>query len=415
VQVAIRNQAEWRATELDSLLAKDHRARGVWAFVLGLDLSAFYGRIRAVEGGVGRPPIDPAILVALWIYATTQGVGSARALARLCDEHDAYRWICGGVSVNYHTLSDFRTGHGEALDALLTQSVAALMAEGLVTLERVAQDGVRVRANAGAASFRSKDALDRCLEEASAQVETLKRELEEDPSATTVREAAARTRAAREREERVKRAIEQREEAAKRKTGEKEKEETRASTTDPECRVMKMPDGGFRPAFNAQLATDTGSQIVVGVDVGNVGNDNGQLIPMLDQIEKRYGEGPKEALVDGGYAKLDDIEVLSEAGVAVYAPPVKHKKGTRAPEEPRWSDGPGVAAWRARMTTAEAKEIYKERASTAECVNALARNRGLNQFLVRGMEKARRVLLWFALAHNMLRGVSLRAGAAAAA
>ena len=158
LQRAIRNQAEWRSADLDGLLAKDHRARGVWAFVEGLDLSAFHAQIRAVQGGAGRPPIDPAILVSLWIYATAEGVGSARALARLCDEHDAYRWICGGVSVSHHTLSDFRTGNGSALDALLTQSVAALMAEGLVTLDRVAQDGVRVRASAAAASFRSKDA-----------------------------------------------------------------------------------------------------------------------------------------------------------------------------------------------------------------------------------------------------------------
>lgn len=415
LQRAIRNQAEWRSADLDGLLAKDHRARGVWAFVEGLDLSAFHARIRAVEGGAGRPPIDPAILVSLWIYATAEGVGSARALARLCDEHDAYRWICGGVSLNHHTLSDFRTGHGRALDALLTQSVAALMAEGLVTLDRVAQDGVRVRAHAAAASFRSKDALDRCLQEASAQVEALRKELEEDPSATTVREAQARARAARERQERIKRAIAHREEAAKRKASEKEQEETRASTTDPECRVMKMPDGGFRPAFNPQFSTDTRSQIVVGVGVSNIGNDNGQLIPMLDQIQRRYGKRPTQALVDGGYAKLDDIESLSEAGIEVYAPMVKSKKGKRPPEQARWSDGPGVAAWRVRMTTAEAKEIYKERASTAECVNALARNRGLRQVLVRGLEKVRRVLLWFALTHNMLRGASLRAGAAVVA
>jgi len=374
-----------------------------------LDLSAFPARIRAVAGGAGRPPIDPAILVALWIYAAAQGVGSARARARLCDEHDAYRWLCGGVSVNHHTLSGFRTGHGPALDALLTQSVAALMAEGLVTLERVAQDGVRVRASAAAASFRSKDALGRCLQEANEQVEALRKEFEEAPSATTVR-AAARTRAARERKERIARAIAHREAAAKRKPGDQEKEDTRASTTDPECRVMKMPDGGFRPGFNAQFSTDTGSKIVVGVDVSNIGNDNARLISMLEQPRKRYGKTPTQALVDAGYAKLDDIETLSEAGTEVYAPMVKPKNGNRAPEQARWSDGPGVAAWRIRRTTAEAKEIDKERASTAECVNALAHNRGPRQVLVRGLEKVRRVLLWFPLAHNLLRGGVAQSG-----
>jgi len=414
-QPAVRNQGEWVSTELDRLLDPDHRVRDVWRFVQSLDLQPFYGRIRAVEKHAGRSPIDPKILMALWLYATVEGVGSARALARLCEEHIAYRWICGGVGVNYHTLSDFRTAHGARLDALLTQSVASLMAEGLVTLERVAQDGVRVRANAGAASFRGKDALAACLKEAQEQVETLKRELDEDPAATTARQAAARTRAAREREERVARAIEQREIAAARKTeGEEKKREARASTTDPEARVMKMGDGEFRPAFNAQLATDVGSQIVVGVDTGNVGNDFGQLGPMLEQIETRYRRRPKAALVDGGYVSVIDLETAAARGTVVYAPTRVDKRSKHDPHVPREGDGPGVGAWRVRMGTPEAKEIYKERASTAECVNALARNRGLRQLLVRGIAKARSVLLWFALAHNMMRAVSLRASAVAA-
>jgi transposase len=171
-----RDQVELRPTHLDGLLPPDHRARLVWAFVEGLDLSALHARIRAVEGHPGRPPIDPAILVALWLYATLEGVGSARALARLCDEHDAYRWIAGGVGVNHHTLADVRVEHADVLDDLLTDCVAALIADGLVTLERVAQDGVRVRASAGAASFRRRDALDEALTEAAAQVAALRAE-----------------------------------------------------------------------------------------------------------------------------------------------------------------------------------------------------------------------------------------------
>jgi len=414
-QPAVRNQGEWVSTALDRLLDPDHRVRDVWRFVQSLDLQPFYGRIRAVEKHAGRPPIDPKILMALWLYATVEGVGSARALARLCEEHIAYRWVCGGVGVNYHALSDFRTAHGARLDVLLTQSVASLMAEGLVTLERVAQDGVRVRANAGAASFRGKDALAACLKDAQEQVETLKRELDEDPAATTARQAAARTRAAREREERVSRAIEQREVAAAKKTeGEEKKKEARASTTDPEARVMKMGDGGFRPAINAQLATDVGSQIVVGVDTGNVGNDFGHLGPMLEQIETRYRRRPKAALVDGGYVSVTDIETAAARGTDVYAPTRVDKRSPHDPHLAREGDGSGMGAWRVRMGTPEAKEIYKERASTAECVNALARNRGLRQLLVRGIAKARSVLLWFALAHNMMRAVSLRAAAVAA-
>ena len=414
-QPPVRNQGEWVSTDLDGLLDADHRARMVWRFVQSLDLQPFYGRIRAVEGHAGRPPIDPKILMALWLYATVEGVGSARALARLCDEHNAYRWICGGVGVNHHTLSDFRTDHGEALDLLLTQSVASLMAEGLVTLDRVAQDGVRVRASAGAGSFRGKDALGECLKEAQEQVETLKRELEEDPAATTQRQAAARTRAAREREERVERAIAQREEAEKRKKGEDEKKKARASTTDPDARVMKMGDGGFRPAVNDQIATDTASQIVVGVDASNEGTDGGQLAPMVEQLEGRYGRRPREMLVDGGYVNNAAIEDVAAAGTDVYAPTRKPRDAGRDPHVAMPGDGPGVGAWRVRMGTAAAKEIYRERAATAECVNALARNRGLQRLLVRGLDKARAVLLWFALAHNMMRAASLREALAAAA
>lgn len=414
-QAPVRGQGEWVSTALDDLLDADHRARVVWRFVRSLDLQPFYGRIRAVERHAGRPPIDPRILMALWLYATVEGVGSARALARLCDEHVAYRWICGGVSVNHHTLSDFRTENGERLDRLLTQSVASLMAEGLVTLERVAQDGVRVRASAGAGSFRGKDALEECLKEAQEQVETLRRELEDDPAATTARQASARERAVREREERVRRAIAQRDEAERKKKGDDDKKKTRASTTDPEARVMKMGDGGFRPAFNAQIATDTASQIVVGVETYNVGSDSGLLGPMLGQVQRRYGRRPHQALVDGGYVHVGDIEGAFEQGIEVYAPVRVDVRSRREPHVAREDDGPGTGAWRVRMGTEAAKEVYKTRAATAECVNALARNRGLRHLLVRGLEKTKSVLLWFALAHNMMRAESLRQGLATTA
>ena len=412
-----RDQVELRPTHLDGLLPADHRARLVWAFVEGLDLSALHARIRAVEGHPGRPPIDPAILVALWLYATLEGVGSARALARLCTEHDAYRWIAGGVGVNHHTLADVRVEHADVLDDLLTASVAALMVDGLVTLERVAQDGVRVRASAGAASFRRRDALDEALIEATAQVAALRAELEDDPAATSRRVAAARERAAREREERVRRALAQLPavEAVKRRNGQPAGE-ARTSTTDAEARVMKMADGGFRPAFNAQLAADTASGVIVGVDVGDVGSDHGQLGPMVRQLERRHGRAPGAMLVDGGYVVLDELAALSESycGTTLYAPPTTPRDPTRDRHAPLPDDHPAVAAWRLRMGTPEAKAIYRERAATAELVNAQARNRGLRLLRVRGLAKVRAVLLWFALAHNLLRAVALRRAAAIA-
>jgi transposase len=405
-----------RAASLDSLLPEDHRARVVWEYVEGLDLAPLYAKIRSVEGHAGRDATDPGILLALWLYATLDGVGAARQLARLCEEHVAYQWICGGVSMNYHTLSDFRVAHPEFLDDLLTQSVATLMHEGLVTLDRVAQDGMRVRANAGAASFRRRKTLEECQAEAKEQVEALAKELEEDPASSNRRQDAARRRAARERSEQIQQALaELAEIEAKKKADEKDK--ARVSTTEPGSRVMKMGDGGFRPAHNVQFATDTQRQVIAGVDVVNVGSDQGQMPPMVEQLGERYGKTPGEVLVDGGFAKHEDIETVStaEAGTKVYAPVPKPKKDSdRDPHQPLPGDSQTIAEWRVRMGTPEAKEIYKERASTAECVNAISRNRGLRQFLVRGLRKVRAVVLWFAIAHNLMRAVALRAEAALA-
>jgi transposase len=415
---ADRHQMVMRAASLDSLLPDDHRARVVWEYVQGVDLCPLYEGIRSVEGRAGRDATDPRILLALWLYATLEGVGSARQLARLCEDHVAYQWMCGGVSMNYHTLSDFRVAHPEFLDHLLTQSVATLMHEGLVTMDRVAQDGMRVRASAGAASFRRRPTLEECQAQAKEQVDALAQELEEDPASSNRRQDAARSRAARERSERIRQAQAELAKIEAKKKEEEEKAKARASTTDPEARVMKMGDGGFRPAHNVQFATDTQSQVIAGVDVVNTGSDQGQMPPMVEQIEERYGKTPGEVLVDGGFAKHEDIETVStaEAGTTVYAPVPKPKKDSdRDPHQPLPGDSPTIAQWRVRMGTPQAKEIYKDRASTAECVNAISRNRGLRQFLVRGLRKVRAVVLWFALAHNLMRAVALRAEAAVAA
>jgi len=413
VKRANRQQMECLPYALEELLPQEHEARVVWEYVEGLDLTLLYAEIRAVERHAGRTAIDPKILLALWLYATLRGVGSARELERLCAQHLAYRWICGGVSVNYHTLSDFRTDHGDFLDKLLTESVATLMHEGLVDMERVAQDGMRVRASAGAASFRRRETLEACLAEAEEQLRKLRAELEADPQATTKRQKAARERAARERSERVKQALEKLPEIeARKKAGEKDK--ARASTTEADATVMKMGDGGYRPAYNVQFATDTATQIITGVDAVTSGGDQGQLAPMVDQHEQRYEQVPAAMLVDGGFAKKEDIDQVTEGGTKVYAPVQKSKDPQRDAHTPRPDDSPAVAEWRVRMGTAEAKEIYKERAATAECVNAIARNRGLQQFRVRGLLKVRAIALLYALVHNLMRAVALRAAAVAA-
>ena len=418
---ARRDQLEMQAVDLESLLPADHRARTVWAFVEGVELGPLYAEIRAVEAHPGRPTIDPPILMTLWLYATLEGVGSARALDRLCAEHNAYRWICGGVGVNYHSLADFRVLHVKFLDELLTRSVAALMMQGAVTLNRVAQDGMRVRAGAGSGSFRRRKRLKQFLEQAKQQVQRLRHELEEDPAASENRHRAARRRVARERQERVTQALAEMQKieaqyAARNAHGYKrkkppaddggappqDKRQPRASTTDPEARVMKGADGGFRPSFNVQFATDTGSQLIVGVDVVNRGSDWEELPPMLDQLRRRYGRVPAQALVDGGFARFESVVAATNRGSEVYAPLPNPKNAKLGPHQPRPKDAPAIAQWRLRMATEQAKQIYRQRAASAEWVNAQARNRGLRQFVVRGIAKARAVVLWYALAHNLM-------------
>jgi transposase len=403
------------AMPLEDLLDTDHQARVVWDFVSQLDLSLLYARIRSVEGGPGRPAIDPRILTAVWLYATLEGVGSARALSWLCENHNAFRWLAGGVAINYHTLSDFRVDELDFLDRTLTHSVAVLREQGLVDLNRVAQDGMRVRASAGAASFHRRGTLEEHLQEAEDQVRRLKQELDHDPAAPGRRQAAAQRRAAREREERLRQALARLPELeAKKKAGEQDK--ARASSTDPVATVMKMADGGFRPAYNFQFSTACSSQVIAGVEVTTTGSDMGQITPMNQQIHDRHAVYPKEALVDGGFAKHQDIEATATQGEGcqVYAPVPEPKD----PQQDRYArhegDSPAVAEWRARMATEPAKQIYKQRAATAECVNAQARNRGLVRLLVRGLKKVKAIALWYAIAHNLVCGVRLRARAALA-
>lgn len=416
-----RDQVEIRLLSLDQLLPDDHQARSVWAYVEGLDLTPLYQAIQARQGVAGRDANDPRILMALWLYATLDGVGSARRLDQLCQESLPYQWLCGGVSMNYHSLADFRVEHVALLDQLLTDGVAALLHQGLVSLTRVAQDGMKVRASAGSSSFRRHTTLAKCLEQAQAQAAALKTASDEDAAAVSRRQQAARQRAAHERQERVHKALQeaeqlgQRRQEIERSKGVPAKPE-RASTTDPQARTMKMGDGGFRPAYNAQFATTTVGGVIVGVATISSGSDSGQMSPMVAQLARRYGRAPEELLTDGNFATLDDIQTVHEKhGVKVFAP-VKDeaKKRERGvdPFAPRPRDKEGVALWRQRMGTVEAQALYRERASAAEWVNALARNRGLYQVRVRGRLKVLAVLLWQALAHNLMRAVALQRTAA---
>jgi transposase len=417
-----RRQLTLRPECLEELVAEDHPVRMIWAVTGHLDLAEFYAPIRAREGSVGRDATDPRLLVALWLYAATEGIGSARELARLCLEQDGYRWLCGGVSLNHHTLSDFRVGHGKALDALLSQLLAALVEKKVVEVWRISQDGTRVRACAGASSFRRRERLEILLEQSKAHVEELKQQADEPgESSVSARVKAARQRAARERQERLEEALallpelESRQQKLSSKIAAKDKakklRERRVSTTDSAARVMKMSDGGFRPALNVQLACDPTSRAIVGVEVSSEGVDTGLSEPLRDQVERRTGEKVKEHLLDGGYLDLQEIERATAAGVILYVPPKPPRNRSKRENgcQPRAEDSAAVSAWRQRMGSEEGQAIYRQRGSTIETVNAdLKTYRGLGAFNVCGLAKARCVVLWSVLAYNLLHyGASL--------
>lgn len=404
----------------DDLVAGQHPVRMVMALVETLDLSRFAETIRAREGIAGRDATDPRLLVALWLYACIRGIGSARELARRCEESAGFRWLCGGVTVNHRLLSDFRGDHGAALEELFTQVIASLVDKELVSVSRVSQDGVRVRVSAGAGSFRREERLRKLLAESKQQVEELRRQLEnpEYSGGLSRKQRAARERAAQEKQQRLEQAIAQlpelkrkQAEAAQKagggKRGQKIREtEPRASTSDAEARRMKMPNGGFNPACNVQLATDTESRAIVGVEVGYEGSDSAGLsAPMREQVEERSGRAVEQHLLDGGYLRLADIEQAHEQGVELFVPPKPAKDLRRRGRElePKPGDSEAVLAWKRRMASAEGKEIYRQRAATSETVNADLRSyRGLTQLTVRGLSKIKCVVLWCALAYNVM-------------
>jgi transposase len=403
-----RDQVEWRPASLDSLIGEDHLARVIWDLVQPLDLSELENRIKARGSKAGHPTIAPRLMLALWIYATTEGVGSARALDRLCKNHHAYRWLCGGVSVNYHTLGDFRVCCGDVLDRLLSEHLASLADAGFVALDTLAQDGVKIRASAGASSFRRAETLERKLEEAQAAVEKLKTEAAAHPDASNKRIQAARERAARDRAERVKAAQTalaklkgQRQELEDKGGNGKKPKKPRASTTDADARIMKMADAGFRPAYNVQVASVADTQIIVSVDVGNNGSDRCLMKPMLEKLHGLTGL-PKHHIVDGGFCNAHDIEWAHRLEVEVFCPPTKSKSGVD-PYLPRDTDGVGTKIWRARMASDAGKALYALRV-ICECIHARWRNWGLRQVTVRGLEKVRSVVNLYAFTNNLLQG-----------
>jgi transposase len=394
-----RRQAVFRFEMPEDALAPSHPARVLWNVVGTLDLSAFLAGAKAVEGTVGKKTLSPRMKLTLWLYAISTGVGSARKIARLIETDDAYRWIVGDLEVGHHTLSAFRVEHGAALDGLMTDILASLLHIGVLSLELVAQDGIRIRAAATAPSFRKHTSLLKCQEHAALHLKAVLAQAD-DPQINRRQQAAAEA-AALDYQRRVEAAI-----VAVAELQQKRRptaKAARASTTDAEARVMKMADGGFRPAYNVQMVTAGsplgGPRTIVGVRVTNVGSDMGSITPMLEQIQQRTGQLPTTLLADANHAAHGCIRYAAEVGVEVLVavPDGTREGGAQA------ADDPAILAWQERMETAEAMRLYRARASLCELVNAHLRvHHGVDNFLVRGLAKVTCVILMAAITSNLL-------------
>ena len=427
IRQAARSQAGFEVVDLESLVVDDHPVRAVWSFVEGLDLQWFYDRIKARGETPGRAATDPRILLTLWLYATADGIGSARALARLCEHHTIYRWICGGVGVNHTMLSEFRIDSGEFLDGLLTSSLAALMKEGLIKLDEVITDGTKIRAVASRSSMRRRQTLAELEEKARTRVAELKQELETDSAAGERRLSKRRLSAAEDRARRVAAAL-AKHPAPARKDDEKDQsggqppasgandkppKEERVSTTDPDAPLMKMADGAVRPAYNVQVASACG--FVVAIDPVQRRNDRGLAPAIVAQVEQRCGKLPDRLLADTGAMTAADICTLAQTypSVAVFSPPPARKDASKPESKARYernraAEPQCLKEWRARMESEEGQAVYKRRSNT-EHVNARLKNRGFGRMVLRGLAKVRTACLLHAVTHNIMWAISRRA------
>jgi transposase len=474
-----RQQRVWRSIDVEQLIAEDHPARAIWELVGRLDLSASHQAIGALEGVAGRPALDPQLLISLWIYAYSEGVNSAREVAEWCEFHPAYQWLTGLQGVNHHSLSDFRAGHKEALDKLFTQVLGVLSAEDLVTLQRVMHDGTKIKACAGADTFRREEKVRAHLELARQQVEEMGQLREEECGQRVTK---ARQRAARERQQRLELAQQELEKVRQSKVGAEAKEQARVSESDPEARVMKQSDGGFAPSYNVQISADAAHKVVVGVGVSQSSSDQGELAPAMDKVEENMGRRPEQGVVDGGFTSRDTIldmdqrgvdligslgdgaaqsagqmerrgvdpafrpqafpyhpetdtytcpvgKVLSHAGKEERPGVIHHQYRASAAEctacafkakccphnaatgrmVVRAEEAPAVVAFRAKMETAEAKQIYQQRGAVAEFPNAWIKDKlGLRQFRLRGLIKVSMEAVWACLTYNIKQWIRLR-------
>ncbi len=389
-------QCSIRFEDPERMLPVDHLARVLFELVGRLDLMGFTKKAKSVKGHAGRPVLSPQMNLTLWLYAVSQGIGSAREIERLTKTDQAFGWLTRGVGVSHHSLSAFRVGHGAVLEKLMVDVLASLTHKGLLEMSMVAQDGTRVRASASAPSFRKEQSLADCREQAELHLKAILADAE-NPEVSAGQQAA-REAGARDRLVRVESALELVKEL---QAGRGPKEApARVSTTDVDARVMKMADGGFRPGYNLQFATAGsefgGPRTIVGVNVTNVGSDMGSVAPMIQQVARNTGLFPMTWLADANHVKHSCIDWAQHVGIAVLmAVPVRELRSKK-------DVSLAVEEWKQRMQTDEGKRLYKARAGLAELPNAHAKSRfGLDHVLVRGIEKVGCVALLAAITFNL--------------
>ena len=476
-----RSQGILRTVIVEELVPEDHKVRAIWDLTGRLDLSGFLQRIKSQEGRCGRAAWNPRLLVSVWLYALSEQITSAREIEERMEYEPALMWLAGLGEINHHTLSDFRKEHPAALNHLFAELLGVLSKEGLVTLELVAHDGTKIRAQAGADTFRREKTLQKEIDRARQMVEELERQGETEGSGNARREAAQQ-RVARERSERMKLAAEELEKIRAGKEHEQERAEARVSLTEPEARLMKHGDNAYAPSYNVQLSTDAAHALVVGVDVSQCSSDGALLLPSMDKVKETVGQYPQTAVADGGFTNQAAIAGMQERGIDFYGslpglavkqraamkslgidpefgpaaftilsekqslqcpagttlPYVRHSKKNgneyhqyQAPGSAcsqcefrkqccpknaeqgrtvsvRISEKAVMAAFREKMKTEEAQQIYRKRGPVAEFPNCWLKEKiGLRKFRLRGMAKVKTEALWAVLTYNVMQWLRL--------
>lgn len=393
-----RRQVAFRTEAVDDLVGPEHPARLIDRVLGTLDLEGFTASAKAMEFGGGRPVMSPRMMLTLWLYAIGEGIGSAREIERLTKSDNAFRWIVGDLRPSHDVIANFRVDHGKAFDQMLTDVLAILDHKGLLPLRTMAQDGTRVRASAGAPSFRSEQGLKECREQAALHLKAVLADADNPEISATAQ--AAREAKARDYQRRVDDAIETLKALPPKKDG----GEGRASTTDSDARVMKMADGGFRPGYNIETAVVGrklgGPRSIVGVRVTNVGSDTGSLLPMQDEVVRRVGRAPQVVLADANHFRVDDVRELDRRGILPIVPTPRSRGGDRTKQRKKLD--PRHEKWRSWMKTAQAKDRYRQRSSLAEHANATFKGQfGMTQLYVRGLAKVTAVALLTSVAFTV--------------